>query len=189
MPDAEVTLWPEVDLPRPPSECLAALIADTPWRQDRITLFGKSHLQPRLAAWYGDPGSRYTYSGLTLEPLSWTPLLCDLKTVVEEISDAQFNSVLLNYYRDNRDAMGMHADDEVELGPEPAIASLSLGETRTLVFKHRFDKSIETFRLPLPSASLLVMRGRTQACWKHGINRSAKTCGPRVNLTFRMIRP
>jgi alkylated DNA repair dioxygenase AlkB len=85
--------------------------------------------------------------------------------------------------------MGMHADDEAELGPEPVIASLSLGETRTLVFKHKQDKSLKPVKIPLASGSLLLMRGRTQARWKHGINRQSKPCGPRVNLTFRSILP
>ena len=119
MPDAEVLLWTAVDLGDEPTALRDALIEQTPWRQDRIKLFGKVHDQPRLTAWYGDPGTAYTYSGLTLEPLPWTPLLTSLRARVEALSQVTFNSVLLNYYRDNRDAMGMHADDEPELGERP----------------------------------------------------------------------
>ena len=124
---------------------------------------------------------------MALEPRAWTPLLLDLKARVESLADASFNSVLLNYYRDHNDAMGMHADDEPELGPTPVIASLSFGETRTLRFKHRHDTQLATVKLPLTSGSLLVMRGDTQRNWKHGINRQTRACGPRVNLTFRRI--
>ncbi len=100
---------------------------------------------------------------------------------------SSFNSVLLNYYRDGRDSMGLHADDEPELGPEPVIASLSLGATRNLYFRHRRCKELATVNVPLPSRSLLVMRGETQRNWKHGIRKVARPCGPRVNLTFRHI--
>ena len=187
MPSAEVRLWPRALADGLQARCLVELIEQTPWRQDTITLFGKSHLQPRLTAWYGDEGTAYTYSGLRLQPLPWTLLLLELKQRVETLCQNSFNSVLLNYYRDHRDAMGMHADDEPELGRHPAIASLSLGETRTLIFKNKRDKSLKPVRIALPGGSLLLMQGETQAHWKHGINRQSKPCGPRVNLTFRHI--
>ena len=150
-------------------------------------VWGKTHLQPRLHAWYGDPGMGYRYSGLELEPLGWTPLLTALKAQVEALCEASFNSVLLNYYRDQRDSMGMHADDEPELGPDPVIASVSFGEERVLRFKHRRDRSIEPIKVSLPHGSLLLMKGPTQANWHHGINKLSRPCGPRVNLTFRRI--
>ena len=83
--------------------------------------------------------------------------------------------------------MGLHADDEPELGENPVIASISLGEQRTLYFRHRHRRDLETFNLPLPSGSLLVMRGPTQCNWKHGIRKSRRPLGPRINLTFRWI--
>lgn len=101
--------------------------------------------------------------------------------------DIDFNSVLLNYYRDNRDSMGLHSDDEPELGPRPTIASVSLGEERTLVFKHKTSQELAPVRLRLAAGSLLVMKGDTQRNWKHGINKEDRHCGPRVNLTFRRI--
>jgi alkylated DNA repair dioxygenase AlkB len=97
--------------------------------------------------------------------------------------------VLLNHYRDHRDSMGMHSDDEPELGRDPAIASLSLGEVRTLTFRHKTDKTLKSWSLPLPSGSLLVMKGPTQHAWQHGISKRAAPCGPRVNLTFRFLVP
>jgi alkylated DNA repair dioxygenase AlkB len=140
-----------------------------------------------LIAWYGDRGSTYTYSGITLTPLCWTELLLDIKRRVEVVAQASFNSVLLNYYRDNRDSMGFHSDDEPELGDRPAIASLSLGEERTLILKHKLNKLFKPMRLRLASGSLLLMKGQTQTCWKHGIAKETRRCGPRVNLTFRRI--
>lgn len=168
--------------------CLHQLIEATPWRQESVTLFGKSHLQPRLVAWFGDPGAVYSYSGTSFQPLPWTALLLSLRERVAASTGCAYNSVLLNYYRDGRDAMGLHADDEPELGPQPAIASLSLGATRKLYFKHRRGQE-PGYDLLLPSGSLLLMRGATQQNWKHGIRRTARPCGERVNLTFRHILP
>ena len=135
MPDADVVLQRSFDLGAPTGDVFARLKAETPWRSETVTLWGKRHVQPRLLAWYGDEGASYVYSGTRHDPLPWTPLLADLRGRVQAATGLPFNSVLLNLYRDHRDSMGMHSDDEPELGREPAIASLSLGEVRTLVFR------------------------------------------------------
>lgn len=185
LPDGDLTLWQQVDLGIAPADLLAALIDECNWRQDSVTLFGKTHPQPRLTAWYGD--AAYRYSGLTLQPAAWTPRLQQIRDRVERLTGHDFNSVLLNYYRDQQDCMGMHSDDEAELGPRPAIASLSLGAERDFRLKHRSRRDLETVKLPLRSGSLLLMAGDTQRYWRHGIARQRKPCGPRINLTFRRI--
>ncbi|RLQ21204.1 alpha-ketoglutarate-dependent dioxygenase AlkB [Seongchinamella sediminis] len=185
--EAELLFCPRIALGLAAADALGQLREQTPWSQESIRLYGKRYLQPRLTAWYGEPGARYRYSGKTYEPLPFTPLLLRLKQVVEQASAAVYNSVLLNYYRDGADAMGLHADDEPELGPEPCIASLSLGETREIYFRHKRRRDLGTFKLALPSSSLLVMRGATQANWKHGIRKLSHACGPRLNLTFRRV--
>jgi len=187
LPGADVSYLPHLDVGRAPHELLASLISEVPWRAESVTVWGKSHPQPRLVAWYGDSGSAYSYSGVTLDPLPWTDVLRSLKSDIEEFTGASFNSVLLNYYRNNRDSMGFHSDDEPELGPRPVIASYSLGAIRTLIFKPKDASLGQTTRVPLESGSLLVMRGETQRNWKHGIEKERVACGPRVNLTFRKI--
>ncbi len=181
--DARVSMLAQLPLAWSNEEVLARLIGETPWRAESVTLFGRSIPQPRLTAWYGE--ARYRYSGLTLDPLPFTPLLRDLKAAVEAACGLSFNSVLLNYYRDQRDSMGMHSDDEAELGPEPAIASLSFGATRAFVLKHKLTK--RRVVVDLTSGSLLLMAGMTQSKWLHGITKQARLVGPRVNLTFRKI--
>ena len=148
---------------------------------------GGKVLQPRLTAWYGDPDRAYVYSGIKNLPLPWTDMLREIKRRIEDCTDEQFNSVLLNFYRDNNDSMGFHSDDEKELGPEPAIASFSLGDRRTFLFKHKSRKDLDTFSVPLPSGSVLLMKGATQRNYQHAINREKRPCGPRINLTFRKI--
>ena len=169
------------------AEMLRRLIDQIPWCQDSIVLWGRSVPQPRLTAWYGDPGRSYTYSGLTLQPLPWTDDLDLLRTMAEGIAGAPFNSVLLNYYRDHKDSVGFHSDDEPELGATPTIGSISLGATRTLTFRPKKRKDWEPVRIALEAGSLLVMKGDTQRNWKHAIAKESRPCGPRVNLTFRRI--
>jgi len=187
MPDADVFYLPSMPLPVPDTVLLNQLIDQVPWREEQIIVWGKRHMQPRLVAWYGDKDRSYTYSGIRLVPLPWTDLLIKLKGSVEAISKVQFNSVLLNYYRHQRDSMGFHSDDEPELGKNPVIASLSLGEERAFILKHKTRKDIAPVRLQLTSGSLLLTNGETQHNWKHGIDKQIHPCGPRVNLTFRHI--
>ena len=186
LPDADLLFWRQVDLGRPNDSLLQELIEATEWRQEEITVYGKPYLQPRLSAWHGD--LCYSYSGIRLDPLPWTPTLLDLKVRVEALTEQRFNSVLLNYYRDQNDSMGMHSDDERELGHQPAIASLNLGEERTFLLKHKSRKDLKTVKLALPAGSLLLMKGDTQQYWRHGINKERQPCLPRINLTFRTVQ-
>jgi alkylated DNA repair dioxygenase AlkB len=183
--DGELAMLDRLPLPDGAStaEVLAQLIRETEWRHDTVVVYGKRYLQPRLTAWYGE--ASYTYSGLTLRPLPLTPLLSSLRTTVEALTGHRYNSVLLNYYRDGSDSMGMHSDDEPELGRDPVIASLSLGATRTFTLRHKTSK--RTLKLDLRDGSLLLMAGALQKYWLHGINKTAKPTGPRLNLTFRYI--
>lgn len=185
--DADLLLWSAIDLGYDYDSLLQQLIDTTEWSQQQITVYGKPYLQPRLSAWHGDLS--YSYSGIRLEPLPWTPVLRQLRQRVESLTGRDFNTVLLNYYRDENDSMGMHSDDERELGERPAIASLSLGETRDLVLKHRARKDLKTVKLPLAQGSLLLMQGDTQRYWRHGINKLRRPCGARINLTFRQVVP
>jgi alkylated DNA repair dioxygenase AlkB len=188
MEDAEVYYLPHLPLGQAPDIVLRRLIDEVPWRAESIVVWGRIYPQPRLIAWYGDAGMNYTYSGIQLAPLPWTPVLLDIKSRVEAATHTDFNSVLLNYYRHHRDSMGLHSDDEPELGERPILASLSLGEERAFMLKHKRKKALKPVRLKLASGSLLLMKGDTQNYWKHGIDKETRPCGPRVNLTFRRIR-
>lgn len=187
LPGADVSYLRAFDLGIPPLQMMQELIDQTPWRQEHVKVWGKTFRQPRLVAWYGDPGRAYRYSGIALDPLPWTDRIAGLKTRVESKVSTKFNSVLLNYYRDQNDSMGLHSDDEKELGARPSIASISLGAERSLLFKSRSDMNAKLVKLPLASGSLLFMTGDTQKNYKHGIGKEARALGPRVNLTFRII--
>ena len=160
-----------------------SIMDETPWEARHIILFGKEVPQPRLACWYGDLA--YSYSGITLYPRPMTPTLLEIKQRCEEATSTQFNSVLVNLYRDGQDSMGLHADDEPELGSEPVIASVSFGAERNFRLRHRLTKELQ--QVSLASGSLLVMSGLSQACWMHDIPKTKKFVEPRINLTFRYI--
>lgn len=159
------------------------LMATVDWRQEQAFLFGRRVPLPRLTAWYGDHG--YGYSGIQHEPAPLTPSLQSLQVMLESLAGRRFNSVLLNLYRDGRDSMGWHSDDESALGPEPVIASLSLGAARRFHFRHR--TLAERVSLDLEGGSCLLMGGRCQAAWHHQLPKTRKVVGPRINLTFRRI--
>ena len=185
--DAEIVIFRNASLGQDYGALLKTLISETPWRSETVKMWGKYVRQPRLIAWYGELGATYSYSGIELAPEPWTETILDLKQRAERLSQYQFNSVLLNYYRCHRDGMGFHSDDEPELGDQPTIASLSLGEERRFQLRHKSRKDLKTVSIPLPDGSLLIMRGDTQKNWKHGIPKERIPCGPRVNLTFRSI--
>ena len=187
MPDAEVLYLDRLTLPQQDAQLLQRLIAEIEWRSEPVVMWGRKLPQPRLTAWYGDAGASYAYSGIRLDPLPWTPLLLDIKACVERTVGSTFNSVLLNYYRDHRDSIGFHSDNEPELGERPVIASLNLGAERVFILKHKTSRHLEPVRLRPASGSLLLMRGDTQRCWRHGIPKESRPCGPRINLTFRTI--
>jgi alkylated DNA repair dioxygenase AlkB len=163
--DADIYYLRELPLAQTAECMMNQIIAEVPWRAENIIVWGKSVPQPRLIAWYGDPGAQYTYSGIQHDPLPWTDILMDIKNRVEKVAGTDFNSVLLNYYRSHRDSMGLHSDDEPELGRLPIIASLSLGEERTFVLKHKTRRDLKRVRLKLASGSLLLMKGNTQHSW------------------------
>ena len=187
MPDADVSILHGIEMPLDYDLMLQKLMDQTIWRQESVQIYGKVHAQPRLVAWYGDPGMHYRYSGISLTPLPWTDLLREIKRRIEDCTDETFNSVFLNLYRDHNDSMGFHSDDERELGLEPVIASVTLGATRTFVMKHKKDPDIQTQKIALEAGTVLLMKGQTQRNWKHGIMKQTQPCGPRVNLTFRTI--
>jgi len=156
------------------------------WKQETLKLFGRSVNTPRLTAWYGDAGITYSYSGRQFSALPWTKDLLEIKAKVELATDAKFNSVLLNYYRDGNDSMGWHSDDEPELGVNPIIASINFGQERRFDFRYKAAHQQKDHIL-LTDGSLLLMKGDIQHHWQHQIAKSKKQMGRRINLTFRYI--
>jgi len=183
LPGADILLYEDA-IPNPQA-LFDRLTSEVKWRQQRIRLFGRDVAMPRLSCWMGD--AAYTYSGLVNRPAPWNAVVQSIRTIAEALAREQFNGVLLNLYRDGKDSMGWHADDEAELGSVPTIASVSLGWVRRMRFKAKRDFDGRSMGFDLPSASVLVMRGPTQRHWLHAVPRTRRDIGARINLTFRRI--
>lgn len=153
------------------------------WQRDRVKLYGRYIVTKRAVAWHGDAPYRYTYSHNTKIAAPWTPALAELKARVEAASQATFNCCLLNLYHSGEEGMAWHSDDEKELNPRGAIASLSLGEPRRFLFRHKQDK--QKCEVELGHGSLLIMRPPTQEHWQHSLPPMRRVKGQRINLTFR----
>lgn len=187
LPDADLVYYPQ--FLADPRDYYPRLQREIQWRQDTIAMYGKPVAIPRLNAWYGDADAHYSYSGLQLQPLVWTETLLTIRARVEHLLGTSFNSVLANLYRDGNDSVAWHSDDEVELGDEPLIASVSLGATRRFSLRHRCNRQLATVHIDLQAGSLLVMRGPTQRYWHHRVAKEKAVTDGRINLTFRRIRP
>lgn len=173
----------------PPAEAdglFARLLSVINWRSEVALVMGRRIALPRLTAWYGE--AAYSYSGIRNDPRPWLGELLQAKAVAERCAGIGFNSVLANLYRDGRDSVGWHADDEPAMGGAPVIASISLGAVRRFQLRHKAAPELAV-ALDLPHGSCLVMAGATQRCWRHRLAKTARPVGPRINLTFRKCQP
>lgn len=183
---SEVLFYPAFFTAEENENYLKYLKNGIPWIQEPIKMFGKLVMQPRLTAFFGDEGLNYTYSGLTVQAEKWTEPLLEIKRKLEEKSDDTFNCCLLNYYRDGKDYMGWHRDNEHVLGQYPVIASVSFGAERLFQFRN-YKEKVPVLSLELENGSLLLMKGETQKYWEHRLPKITLPVGPRINLTFRSI--
>ena len=189
LPDSEISLHQKHFDSEIAANLLYDLTEEIPWVQNKIRFYGKESLVPRLESWHGDKGMSYTYSGIRMDAKPWTKNLLKIKESIEPIAKTTFNSVLINYYRDGKDRVAWHSDDEKELGKNPVIASVSLGAERKFKLRHKKYKENQLqHEVFLQSGSLLLMSCSTQHHWLHEIPRTAKPIGPRINLTFRVIK-
>lgn len=186
--NADLKLYPALFPDQDSNRLFSYLHHNIQWKHEPIKLFGKSVMQPRLTAFYGEKA--YSYSGITMYPLGWTPALKEIKEVLETLGKIKYNAVLLNLYRDGNDYMGWHSDDERELDRKAAIASVSFGATRKFIMRRK-DNHQQRVEIDLNHGDCLIMAGETQRFWQHSLSKIAKTkadqTAPRINLTFRTI--
>lgn len=185
LPDGELRLWPDFIPANAAEFLLQALIRDVRWQQSRIFIAGQYRVIPRLNAWYGGVGAEYRYSNTQMVRHDWLPMLEELRRQTADITGHDFNSALLNLYRDGRDSVDWHSDDEPELGADPHIATVSLGAERALELRRKGGG--ERRRLLLPTGSLLLMNGALQQAWQHRIAKVPALQAPRISITFRAV--
>ena len=186
LPNSDISYYPNFIGKQKADSYLKQLKENIPWQQDDIKVFGKVYAQPRLTALFDNNGKSYSYSNIIMNPNPFTPELLELKTAVESNAKVNFTTCLLNLYRDGKDSNGWHSDDETELGINPVIASISLGEERFFHLRYKNDKGLKQ-KVLLQHGSLLLMKGETQHFWQHQIPKTAKQIKERINLTFRVV--
>ena len=182
--DGSAILFPDFLSADEADETFGQLLATVPWETQELAMFGNIVPEPRMSAWISD-GITYAYSGSTRVAHPWSPVLAHIRDLCSQQAHTSFNGVLANYYRDGNDHLGWHADDEMVNGPEPTIASISLGAERRFDFRH--NETHEVVNVLLPHGSLLIMSGLSQTCWQHRIPKETKLTQPRINLTFRKV--
>ncbi|TYA92210.1 alpha-ketoglutarate-dependent dioxygenase AlkB family protein [Seonamhaeicola marinus] len=188
LPDADVVLYTNFFSSEESNKLFKSLKETIEWQQDQVKFYGKVMDVPRLTALYGNDTNVYRYSGLTFYPKNWNEDLQFIKKRVESVAKVEFTSCLLNYYRDGRDSMDWHQDNEKELGNNPVIASVTFGAMRTFQLKHLNRTDLNRVDIPLNHGDFLLMQGKTQHFWKHKIPKTKKQIGSRINLTFRVIK-
>ncbi len=183
--DGTVNYYGKILVAKEADLLLQDLLQNIAWQNDEAIIFGKKIITKRMVAWYGSKPFSYTYSKSTKTALPFTESLLYLKNLAEQICQCTYNSCLINLYHNNTEGMAYHSDAEKMLAPNASIASISLGAERKFLFKHKNTK--DTVTCFLHHGSLLEMKGNTQSHWMHRLPTTTKTCGPRVNLTFRTI--
>ena len=168
-------------------EYLRKLWESCNWSQDSIRIAGRTIPIPRLQCWMGDPGAIYAYSGINLKRNDWTDAVAEIRAIAEELTSEKLNSVLVNGYRDGRDSVSWHADDEKELGADPVIVSFSFGAPRKFQIKPKDRLDKRRFVFNLNHGSVIVMKDGFQKHWLHQIPKEPKIESLRINLTFRYI--
>src|SRR5882724_9178372 len=187
IPGAEIYYDDRFLPPLEATQLFNTLLSKCAWQRHRAS-FG--YTVPRDEAYYGDPGTHYTYSRREYTPLLWMPELLSLKARIEEATPVAayanlsllktgYNAVLCNLYRDGNDSVGLHADAEPEMGP--VIASVSLGAER--LFRLKGQNGSVAFAERLPHGSLFIMAGKTQKNFKHELPKEPDVNQPRINLT------
>lgn len=199
IPDAEFYYISKVFDSHTSEYLFDSLKTSTQWKQEQLTFYGRKVDIPRLTKYYGS--NPYYYSGLKNAPESFSSDVGFVLGAIEGVlfiehlisSPRYFNSALLNYYRDGKDSISWHSDDETSLGCNPLISSFSLGAER--VFKLRNKKTKQEFSIHLESGSLLFMGNNSQTLYEHCLPklRDAHSIfdvdenSERINITFRKI--
>lgn len=164
----------------------ACLESRVVWASQSYEAFGRRFQVPRLQAWYADDGLRYRYSDNLIPTNAWPDWMQFARAQVERAAGHTFNSVLLTCYRDGKDSVGWHADDEKELGPAPWIASLSIGASRLFSYRLKTDHN-QQYGLRLEHGDLILMKPGFQQRWQHQVPEEPQVTEARINLTFRKV--
>lgn len=141
------------------------------WTQGRSIREGKMIPDPRLGA------------SLSRRQTADFPILHYTRLVLEARYRIQLGGMGLVLYRDGRDGVGFHADDELMYLENTIIAALVLGAERPVAFKPR-GRAGDALAITLGAGDLYVMGGRCQSDWLHAIPK-VEQAEPRISAIWR----
>ena len=181
LPDTELILIDNFFTKEESDYYYELLLHQTRWKEYEMEIFDKTVKAPRMIAWYQDKENINSNQNIP----DWSPELLKIRERVENETALNFNSALLNLYRNGNDSVAWHSDQEGNSGPNPVIASVTFGESRMFKLRHKFRKDIAPIEIPLHHGSFLLMAGTTNSFWQHQVPKTSKDVLPRINLTFR----
>jgi alkylated DNA repair dioxygenase AlkB len=149
---------------------LDALIERVDWQQHRRWMYERMVDDPRLSKWF-TADETVPHSALDL-----------VRSALEEHYDVRLGGLGLNYYRDGRDSVAPHRDRELRHLDDTLIAIVTLGDRRPFLIRPRGGGKSRD--ISPASGDLLVMGGRTQVEWEHGVPKVTRA-GPRISATWR----
>jgi nicotinamidase-related amidase/alkylated DNA repair dioxygenase AlkB len=119
----------------------------------------------------------------------WTPTIDSIRQEVERRIGHPLNHCLIQLYRNGRDFIGEHADKTLDVMRPSFIVNVSLGATRSMIFRSKTAKGAVPQKLPLPHGSLFMLNLDSNQKFYHGIKQlgSDGTDEPRISLTLRYI--
>ncbi|WP_277014971.1 alpha-ketoglutarate-dependent dioxygenase AlkB family protein [Flavobacterium lindanitolerans] len=183
LPDTELVLIDGFFSKEDSDQYYDTLLHQTEWKEYQMEIYDKTVTAPRMISWYENKSN----IGADPNGADWTPELSSIRKRVELETGLDFNSVLLNLYRNGNDGVAWHSDREHNTGKDPIIASVTFGETRMFKLRHKFRKDIPVVEIPLHHGSFLLMGGTTNSFWQHHVPKTARDVRPRINLTFRQM--
>lgn len=155
-----------------------------PWIKHKVRVMGKLLYQPRHSCIVSYNSVEYKYAGTShpANDIENFPFFKNVINIVNEELGTDFNSILFNMYKDGKEYICAHSDDERGLS-NSIVAGISLGAERT--FRFRNKSTGEKVDVEMPDGCLFVMDGETQKEWTHELPKRLRVKNPRISLTFR----
>lgn len=170
------------------------------WKQYKLKT---GQTQPRLSLAFSH-GWRYRYLGVDMNPYPINKHLDIFDKITSRIRDVLMNIKskkwmscdlnekkgpdywLCHWYRDGRDSIASHSDDETDLEPGTPIISISFGASRKFIIRDKEGKKILTHEIK--NGTVVIMLDPMQKNYKHEIPKDEDCYQQRLNMTGRFIR-
>lgn len=179
--DAPVRTWLDatswVDVARcwlpDADEACDGLLRTADWQQGRLWRYDHWHLE-----------NRYVASGVAM--FAAVPALAEATRALRRRYRVPLDGPTLSLYPHGGSALGAHRDRELRYLDDTVVALLSLGARRSFVLRRRTARaSTPAFDVAPGPGDLIVLGGRAQADWLHGVPPMPSVRAPRISAQWR----